>query len=263
MVDQDRLRDALRSLKDGLREVITARVAGNFEPEKLQRLAELGIIDATVLKDLPDDVSYQEAIRRFRDQIAEVVADAPSILGRLEVRPFDMLPADADLDSADAAVDLAVVFSDLEGFTSFTRDRGDASARSMLTDHYEAVNAIVRSRGGRVLKTIGDGHMIRFEEPAASVMACVDLVEMNESPLPLRVGGHFGPVIPTGADLLGHVVNVASRVADLAEGGQSLVTSRLRDAAGRLPYIVFDAPQHASVQGLHDPVEVCKVHRSV
>jgi len=58
------------------------------------------------------------------------------------------------------------------------------------------------------------------------------------------------------------VVNVASRVADLAAGGQSLVTTRLRDRAGRLPHVAFEAPQHATVRGLNDPVEVCLVHRS-
>ncbi len=261
-MDQDRLRESLRALTSGLREVITARVAGSLEPEKLKRLVEIGIIDDRALTRLPDDLSYEDAIRRFRDQIAEVVAEAPSMLGQLEIRPFDVLTAGAGPSTEDETIDLAVVFSDLEGFTSFTQDHGDTSTKSMLTDHYDAVDAIVRSRGGRVLKTLGDGHMIRFNEPAASVMACVDLVEGNQTPLPLRVGGHFGSVIPTGADLLGHVVNVASRVADLAEGGQSLVTSRLRDAAGRLPDVVFGYPRPASVQGLEDPVEVCLVRRA-
>lgn len=261
-MDQDRLRESLRSLTAGLREVIAARVVGNLEPEKMKRLAEIGLIDETALTRLPDDFSYEDAVQRFRDQIAEMVAEAPSILGRLDIRPFDVLPAGGESNiEEEMTVDLAVVFSDLEGFTTFTQSSGDASTRSMLTDHYEAVDAIVRSRGGRVLKTLGDGHMIRFDEPAASIMACVDLVELNASPLPLRVGGHFGPVIPNGTDLLGHVVNVASRVADFAAGGQSLVTSRLRDVAGLLPRVVFDAPQRASLQGLDDPVEVCLVHR--
>lgn len=260
-MDRDQLQKSLRSLTAGLREVIAARVAGSLEPEKMKRLAEIGLIDEKALMRLPDDFSYEDAVRRFRDQIAEMVAEAPSILGQLEIRPFDVLPAGGDSSSEDEGqVDLAVVFSDLEGFTAFTQSSGDASTRSMLTDHYDAVDAIVRSRGGRVLKTLGDGHMIRFDEPAASVMACVDLVELNDSPLPLRVGGHFGPVIPTGTDLLGHVVNVASRVADFAAGGQSLVTSRLRDRAGPLPRVVFEVPQRASLQGLDDPVEVCLVH---
>jgi class 3 adenylate cyclase len=69
-------------------------------------------------------------------------------------------------------------------------------------------------------------------------------------------------VILEGADLLGHVVNVASRVADLATGGQSLVTTRLRDEAGLLPRVVFDTPHRATVQGLDDTVEVCSVHRA-
>ena len=45
-------------------------------------------------------------------------------------------------------VPLTVVFSDLEGFTSFTSDRGDLEASALLTDHYDVVEAIARSRGG-------------------------------------------------------------------------------------------------------------------
>jgi len=262
-VDEERLREAIRALTGGLRGVITARVAGQLEPEKLRRLAEAGIIDERALEKLPEDVSYEAAIRRFRDQIAEVVAEAPSILGLLDVKALDVLPADAEEKAGGATSTLAVVFSDLEGFTAFTQDRGDTETRAMLTDHYDAVDAIVRSRGGNVIKTLGDGHMISFGEPAASVMACVDLIEMNQSPLPLRAGGHFGPVIPTGNDLLGHVVNVASRVTDLAVGGESLITTFLRDRAGRLPAIEFDPPHRSRVRGLSDAVEVCSVHRSV
>jgi len=242
--------------------VITTRVAGSLEAEKLERLAELGIVDKTVLSGMPPELSYEEAVRKFRDRITEMVAEAPSILEHLEIRPLDVLPTETEPDDKEEMADLAVVFSDLEGFTAFTKERGDASTRAMLEDHYQAVDAIVRSRGGRVLKTLGDGHMISFEQPAASVMAGVDLVEMNQSPLPLRVGGHFGSVIPSRNDLLGHVVNVASRVADLAIGGESLVTTRLRDEAGTLPRVLFEGPRQAEVHGLTETVEVCRVRRA-
>jgi adenylate cyclase len=261
-VDRDRWKASLKDLTQNLRDAITARVAESLEAEKFQQLAELGIIDEAALAGLPDDLSYEEAVRRFHDRIAELVAEAPSMLGRLDIRPFDVLPVETEPKAKAETVDRAVVFSDLEGFTVFTREHGDASASAMLDDHYTAVDEIVRSRGGRVLKTLGDGHMISFHEPAASVMACVDLVEMNSGPLPLRAGGHFGPVIPTKNDLLGHVVNVASRVADLAAGGESLITTRLRDEAGNLPRVLFEGTRTASVRGLTETVEVCRVRRA-
>ena len=48
--------------------------------------------------------------------------------------------------TAVSQVPLTVVFSDLEGFTSFTSERGDIEASALLTDHYDVVEAITRSR---------------------------------------------------------------------------------------------------------------------
>jgi len=67
------------------------------------------------------------------------------------------------------------VFSDLEGFTSFTSERGDLEASALLSDHYDAVESITRGKGGHVVKKIGDGHMLSFNAPSAAVMALLDL----------------------------------------------------------------------------------------
>jgi class 3 adenylate cyclase len=262
-MDREELKSSLQGLGQDIRDIIAARLATSLDAEKLARLADMGIFDEASLRGLPADLTYEDAVRRFRDRITDMVAAAPSVLEQLGVRPLEILPAVADSDRDAQTIDLAVIFSDLQGFTAFTQQHGDASTRAMLVDHYEAVDAIVRSRGGRVLKTLGDGHMIRFDQAAASVAACVELVEASPGPLSLRVGAHFGPVIPIRDDLLGHVVNVASRIADLAVGGESLVTVELRDAAGKLPRFVFEPSRFEPVHGLDDAVEVCRVLRVV
>ncbi len=250
-----------------LKEAITARVSASLseqlrdQPEALRKLVELDLIDPALLDD-PDALDLTDTIRRFRDLIAERAATEPSVLAQLEIRPLEVMRSEEPLGlpAPDASqVPLTVVFSDLEGFTSFTSERGDLEASALLTDHYDVVEAITRSRGGRVIKKIGDGHMLSFGEPAAAVMASLDLTAAAPHPLRLRAGAHQGPVVRTKDDLLGHVVNVASRVADVASGGMSLVTEQVRSAAGPIPAVLFGDPRTVQLDGISEPVQISEI----
>ena len=245
-----------------VKKAIAARLAVKLkeQPEAYQALVEKGLVDPSILADEQPDLDA--IIRQFKGGIAELVRDEPSVMHRLDIRPIEVLceqPSQPKLRSSDQR-DSTVVFCDLEGFTTFTSERGDIEASALLRDHYEVVDSIVRSRGGRVVKTLGDGHMMSFTEPAAAVMASVDLVGEAPAQLRLRAGAHSGMVVMADQDLVGHVVNVAARVTGLAAGGISLVTTDVRDRAGRLPTIAFEPSRSERVAGLEAPVEVCEVH---
>lgn len=250
-----------------LKQAITARISTSLseqlaeQPEAFERLVELGLIDPNLFAN-PEDLDLSETVRRFRDLIAERAATEPSVLAQLEIRPLDVMRSD-DAEVVDAIdtsqVPMTIVFSDLEGFTTFTSERGDLEASALLTDHYDAVESITRSRGGRVVKKIGDGHMLAFREPAAAVMASLDLTTATPGPLRLRAGAHGGAVVRTEDDLIGHVVNVAARVTDLASGGTSLITDQVRRAAGTLPMVSFLNTRAVTLDGLPESVEISEV----
>lgn len=230
------------------------------QPEALQAMIDHGLVDGTIV--MGDEPNLEAMIRQFKDRIVELAQDEPSVMKRLEIRPLDLFVESepAQIEASSPQRDSTVVFCDLEGFTTFTSERGDLEASALLKDHYEVVEGIVKSRGGRVIKTLGDGHMMSFSEPAAAVMAGVDLISCPPAQLRLRAGAHGGSVVVSENDLLGHVVNVAARVTGLATGGMSLVTTEVRDRAGRLPTVMFDTARSESVAGLDDPVEVCEAH---
>lgn len=238
-----------------------ARLSEKFadRPEAYAKLVELGLVKPGELAGA-EEFDLADAVRSFKERIAERARAEPSVLSQLNVRPLELLASwSDDTSETEGRAPLTVVFSDLEGFTGFTARRGDVEAGALLVDHYDAVGSIVRSRGGRVVKKIGDGHMLSFGEPAAAVMASLDLVAASPSPLRLRVGAHNGSVMIMEGDLLGHVVNVASRVADLAAGGVSLVTTGVRDAAGTLPHVAFAPARTETLAGLDESVDVCEV----
>lgn len=135
-------------------------------------------------------------------------------------------------------VDGAIVFSDLVGFTEFTDARGDAAALELLERQLSVAHDAVGTAGrGRIVKEIGDGLMLWFPSASAAVTAAVALrdgVERERSrgfPLAIRLGVHAGSAIERGDDLVGHAVNVASRIADAAGPGEVLVSDDALDAA--------------------------------
>src|SRR5439155_27073727 len=147
-----------------------------------------------------------------------------------------------------APIELTVVFTDLEDFTTYTEAEGDDAASQLLTGHHRESGPIVRSRGGRVVKRLGDGLMLTFSEPEAAVLACLDLVEV--APLRLRAGIHGGKVLVTGDDVIGHVVNLAARVAESAAGSELAVTDYVRSAVGDLRGVAFDGPYTRRFKGI-------------
>ena len=153
-----------------------------------------------------------------------------------------------------APVELTVAFTDLEDFTAYTEAEGDDAARRLLIGHHRESGPIVRSRGGRVLKRLGDGLMLTFPEPEAAVLACLELGEA--APLRLRSGIHRGNVLVSGDDVIGHVVNLAARVTQSAEAGELVVTDHVRTAVGDLRGVAFDGPYTRSFKGIEETVPV-------
>jgi len=153
-----------------------------------------------------------------------------------------------------APMELAIAFTDLEDFTAYTEAEGDNAASHLLIGHHRESVAIVRDRGGRVLKWLGDGLMLTFPEPESAVLACLDLGEA--APLRLRAGIHVGHVTMVGDDVFGHVVNLAARVAGSAAGGQLVVTDHVRRAIGHGHGLAFDGPHLRSFKGIGGEVSV-------
>lgn len=125
------------------------------------------------------------------------------------------------------------VFTDIEGSTERALRLGDGRWSELLRRHHRVVREVIAAHGGREVKDLGDGFMVVFDDPASGVGFAADLLDrMAGVELPVRIGVHTGEAIPEGTDFIGVQVNLTSRIAAAASGGQALITAATVEALG-------------------------------
>ena len=90
--------------------------------------------------------------------------------------------------------------------------------------------------------------MIVFHDPAKIIRAGYGLG--HRRPPALRQVYHTGLAVVSDLDVFGNVVNVASRIAGQAEGGEFLISSDLHDAAAEHSGLTFAGPEKAILKGI-------------
>src|SRR5580704_2963547 len=125
---------------------------------------------------------------------------------------------------------LALLFTDLVGFSSWALKAGDGATLELLREVGEAEEAAVITYRGRIVKRLGDGLMASFLTVQDAVEAglvaheLVAGVNVNGYTPRMRAGVHYGRPRRLGGDLLGVDVNVAARVGDAAKADEVLVS---------------------------------------
>ena len=123
--------------------------------------------------------------------------------------------------------------SDIEGSTELWETDPAAMAEALVR-HDEIIAAQVEARGGRFLKSMGEGDstVSVFESAPPALDAAVAATHaLQAEPWPgglrlaVRFGLHTGEAERRGADYFGPTVNLAARLRGQADGGQVFVSA--------------------------------------
>ena len=127
----------------------------------------------------------------------------------------------------------AIMAIDVVGYSRLMGEDEAGTARA-VREHREAARPIVAGRGGRIVKTMGDGLLLEFPSVVDAVECAIAIQKLmagRNAEIPeawrivYRVGVHLGDVLIDGEDILGEGVNIAARLEGICEPGGVLISS--------------------------------------
>jgi class 3 adenylate cyclase len=129
---------------------------------------------------------------------------------------------------------LSVMFSDVKDYTARTANESRLGVLDVVRRHRDLAQPIVKRRGGRVVKSLGDGLLVAFESATDAVLAGLEIQAAatahsrdsfaDRDKLELRIAVSTGEVALDGGDVFGEPVNLASRAQQQAAAGEVLFT---------------------------------------
>ncbi len=148
---------------------------------------------------------------------------------------------------------LAVGFIDLVGFTPLSLHTSPTDLIELIGAFEVTAFEVAAGHGGRIVKHIGDEVLFVALDAAAGCAIARDLMASDVGGVEPRGGLAFGDVITRHGDYYGAVVNLASRLAELAIPKEVLVDTATARAAR--PFS-FRPAGHRLLKGFDDPLEV-------
>ena len=182
--------------------------------------------------------------------------------------------------------DVSVLFLDIAGYTRLSEQMDTGQVNRLVQRYFSSFLEIIHEHQGDVNETAGDGLMVIFQNDrsatehalnaARSAIAIQSRVkELNEEftgvfhPVSLHMGINSGPAL-VGATKLsstagprwiftasGTVINVASRIAGEATGGEILVSSTIAERIKG--YFALESLGEHSLKNVAEPVQIYRV----
>ena len=156
-----------------------------------------------------------------------------------------------------------IVFTDIVGFTQLTDEHGDDLALSIL-ERQEALVRRALPAGARVVKELGDGLLLWFDDAREAILTTLALQRAfddesdGDVPMWVRIGMHWGCPRARGDDIVGRDVNLAARIADLAAPGEVLCSAVTSERAGEVAGVEFEQLGPVFVRGIAEPVPLLR-----
>lgn len=199
---------------------------------------------------------------------------APQVVQRLLTNP-ESVALGGQLQS------VAVLFADLEGFTSLSEREHPETLLQVLNAYHSLFGKVISLYGGTIDKFIGDGVMALYNAPypqpdyiARAVKTALHIQDElhwfhqrlePEHRLRVNIGISEGQAVVGNVGMLNHMnftavgdtVNVAARLQDLATHGQILVTESVY--FGAQDFIIGKMRGSLTVKGRREPINVVQI----
>lgn len=170
------------------------------------------------------------------------------------------------------ARNLAIMLTDIKGFTSKTAAFSRAQTQELLTRHRELVMPVIEKFKGRLVKTIGDAFLVVFNSPTDAVICGVEIQAVlrafNEGrpqaeKIEIRIAINSGEVsVHDDGDIYGDPVNITSRLESIAEAGEVFFTESVYLAMNKKE-VPSSEIGYRQFKGVPEKIKVFRVLREV
>ena len=158
----------------------------------------------------PWDDNASEALRAMGDFLGAPLVDG--YFPRRSVRPT------------------VILFSDIVESTQTTSRLGDLGSHELNRAFHTISKDALDARGGRLVKSMGDGVMAEFPSVSQAVGCAIDM-QHGFGELPVRIGINAGEPVSDDDDLHGLVVSTTARICAQGGPGEILVSNVVRELA--------------------------------
>lgn len=154
----------------------------------------------------------------------------------------------------------SIISIDIVGFSTMS-ERDQQKAARKVENLRARVLRVAEAHGGRLFNTAGDGFMLEFASAGSALGAIQDMLDKPaRGEPPIRVGAHVGDVVVTDTqDLLGHGVNVAARLQEMADPGAALVSAEFRSMARTSPTAAFQSKGQKPLENIEQRVQTFEI----
>lgn len=130
---------------------------------------------------------------------------------------------------------------------------------------------VLPARGGRMVKSHGDGALLVFSRAGDAALAAFEILALTRRPelcppqapaIVLRVAIHLAAVVVDDWDVFGHGVNLVARMAEVAGPGEALISVEAREAlVDGLELRTVDTGEHR-LKHIDHPVRLYRLQRT-
>ena len=166
----------------------------------------------------------------------------------------------------------AIVAADVVGYSRLMGTDEKGTHLALKGHRKELMDPLIAAHNGHIVKTMGDGLLLRFPSIVEAVSCAVamqsGMAKRNRdisagNRIEFRIGVHIGDVIVEKGDVFGDGVNIAARLEQIAPpGGICLSEDAYRQVRGKLDIAIADAGEQ-SLKNISNPIRVYRIEPSV
>jgi len=160
----------------------------------------------------------------------------------------------------------AIVAADIVGYSRLMGDDEPGTLAAVGTLRETVIVPALASRGGRLVKSTGDGFLFEFASAVEAIGYAMEIQRRlcginseRDKPLELRIGVNVGDIMIEDGDVFGDGVNVASRLEGIADPGGICLSRSAHDQVRDKVSLDFVDLGERALKNIARPVHIFRV----